>query len=153
MKYFKVILMGLGVICSILYGDFSVAQKATAKAVQDIYYDNIQYSENVSFYGVDGLNIQYSGELIAPGDSYEISFDVINDASEDVTISQCNYQKNDRFVEYYLTYDNGDLVSVGDILKKGEKRRMKYLVYYKNLIDRDSYEFDSSFYISYEHVL
>lgn len=153
MKYFKVILMGLGVICSILYGDFSVAQKATAKVVQDIYYDNIQYSENVSFYGVDGLNIQYSGELIAPGDSYEISFDVINDASEDVTISQCNYQKNDRFVEYYLTYDNGDLVSVGDILKKGEKRRMKYLVYYKNLIDRDSYEFDSSFYISYEHVL
>lgn len=153
MKYFKVIMMGLGVICSILYGDFSVAQKATAKVVQDIYYDNIQYSENVSFYGVDGLNIQYSGELIAPGDSYEISFDVINDASEDVTISQCNYQKNDRFVEYYLTYDNGDIVSVGDILKKGEKRRMKYLVYYRNLIDRDSYEFDSSFYISYEHVL
>lgn len=146
-------MIGLGVIGSIIFGDFSVAQKATAKVVNNIYYDNIKYSDNVEFYGVDGLNIRYTGVLVAPGDSYEISFDVINAADIDVAISQCNYKKNDRFVEYHLTYDNGDLVSVGDILKKGEKRRLKYVVLYKNLIDRDSYEFDSSFYINYEQYL
>ncbi len=153
MKYYKFFMVGLGVICSIIFGDFSVAQRATAKVVQDIYYDNIEYSDNVSFYGVDGLTIQYTGELIAPGDSYEISFDVVNDADSDVIISQCRYQKDDKFVEYHLTYENGNLVQVGDVLKKGEKKRIKYLVFYKDLIDRDSYEFDSSFYISYEHAL
>ncbi len=153
MKYLKMIMVGLGVMGSIIFGDFSVTERATAKVVNDIYYDNVKYSDNVEFYGVDGLNIRYLGELIAPGDSYEISFDVVNGASVDVAIAQCDYKKNDRFVEFHLTYDNGDDVSVGDILKKGERKRLKYVVYYKNMIDQESYEFDSSFHISYEQAL
>ena len=147
MKYLKMIMVGLGVMGSIIFGDFSVTERATAKVVNDIYYDNVE------FYGVDGLNIRYLGELIAPGDSYEISFDVVNGASVDVAIAQCDYQKDDRFVEFHLTYDNGESVSVGDILKKGERKRLKYIVYYKNMIDQESYEFDSSFHISYEQAL
>ena len=42
-----------------------------------IYYDNFQYTDNVLFYGVDGLNVQYEGELSYLGDSYELSFDVV----------------------------------------------------------------------------
>ena len=47
MKYLKMIMVGLGVMGSIIFGDFSVTERATAKVVNDIYYDNVKYSDNV----------------------------------------------------------------------------------------------------------
>ena len=39
------------------------------------------------------------------------------------------------------------------LLKKGENKRLKYKVLYKNLINSDNYQFDSSFGLNYEQVL
>lgn len=114
-----------------------------------IYYDNFQYTDNVLFYGVDGLNVQYEGELSYLGDSYELSFDVVNLSNIDVGISDLVLQNQDPYLEYSLTYEDGDNVVIGDTLKAGEKRRIKYQVLWKNPIDIDDYELDSSFYIDY----
>ncbi len=114
-----------------------------------IYYDNFQYTDNVLFYGVDGLNVKYEGELAYLGDSYELSFDVVNSSNIDVGISDLVLQNQDPYLEYSLTYEDGDNVVIGDTLKAGEKRRIKYQVLWKNPIDIDDYEFDSSFYIDY----
>lgn len=114
-----------------------------------IYYDNFQYTDNVLFYGVDDLNVQYEGELSYLGDSYELSFDVVNSSNMDVGISDLVLQSHDPYLEYSLTYENGKKVLIGDTLKAGEKRRLKYHVLWKNPIDKDDYELDSSFYIDY----
>ena len=57
------------------------------------------------------------------------------------------------FIDYQLTYEDGSKILVGDILNQGERKRLKYRVLYKNSIENDSYELDSSFYISYQQVL
>ena len=117
-----------------------------------IYYDNFQYTDNVSFYGVDGLNVQYEGDLSYLGDSYELSFDVVNTSSSDVEITHLIVQE-DPYLLYSLTYEDGNKIQVGDLLKKGETKRLKYNVLWKNPIDIDQYELDSSFYINYEQII
>ncbi len=114
-----------------------------------VYYDNFQYTDNVLFYGIDDLNVQYSGELSYLGDFYELSFDVINSSDMDVAISDVVLHDQDSYLEYSLSYDNGESIMIGDILKSGEKKRIKYHVLWKNPIDSDDYELDSSFYIDY----
>ena len=61
--------------------------------------------------------------------------------------------KDDSYIDYELTYGNGKKINKGDILKKGQKRQLKYRVQYKNPIEEDSYQFDSSFSIGYEQLL
>lgn len=118
-----------------------------------IYYDNVRYTDNVTFYGVDGLNLQYSGNLTSPGEFYELTFDVVNSSNTDVEIVACDYHKEDAYVDYELFYEDGTKVLVGDVLKKGEIKSLTYRVLYKNVILLDSYQFDASFHIGYEQIL
>ena len=102
---------------------------------------------------MNGLSLQYAGQLSTPGDFYELSFDIVNDSEVDVEVSKCTYQTSDYYIDYQLTYDDGKDILVGDILEKGEKKRVKYRVLYKNRIDSNYYEFDSSFHLNYEQIL
>ena len=151
MKYIQFFLVCAGIVYCIFFGDYKLVEGDSS--LHDIYYDNVQYSDNVKFYGIDGLNINYSGELRSLGDFYEISFDVVNGTGTKIEISKCSYKLSDEYIDYQLTYDDGSQVSVGDILKQGERKRLKYRVLYKNMIQNDVYELDSSFYIRYEQVL
>ncbi len=153
MKYVQLFLTCIGITYCALMGVFSVAGKDNGDYSHNVYYDNIQYTDNVEFYGVDGFNIQYSGELNYLGDYYEISFDVVNGSGTKMMLSKCLYQESDYYIDYLLTYDDDSEVSIGDTLKQGERKRLKYRVLYKNPIQSDVYELDSSFYISYEQVL
>ncbi len=152
MKYIEMLMASMGVIYCLVFGDFSLIEKKGYSS-ENIYYDNVQYTDNIDFYGIDGLTLQYAGQLSVPGDFYELSFDIINAGSVDVEIAKCVFQDSDPYIEYQLTYDDGKHINIGDMLKSGEKRRVKYRVLYKNRIDNDSYEFDSSFYLSYEQSL
>ena len=80
-------------------------------------------------------------------------FDVVNSTSYDVEIADHIYNKDDDYIEYRLTYDNGKTINNGDVIKSGETRRIKYRVYYKDYILDNNYSFDSSFYIYYEQVI
>ena len=114
--------------------------------------DNFNYTDNVTFNGNDGLNIDYTANLNQVGDYYEISFNVINDSKVDMEITNCDYHKNDEFINYELTYDNGKKVQQGDILKQGESKKIKYRVQYKKLIVENNYQVDTSFSINYEQI-
>jgi len=151
MKYIQLFLACVGIAYCAVFGDFSMTERSTTS--KDIYYDNVEYTDNVQFYGVHGLSLQYAGELHDLGEYYEISFDVVNSSSTNVEIAHCTYQKSDEYVEYQLMYADGGKVAVGDILKQGERKRLTYRVLYKNPIQSDSYELDSSFSIRYEQVL
>ena len=150
MKNIQLILVLFGLVGSFFYGDYSINKRMGNNG---IYYENVEYTDNVEFYGVDGLNIRYTGELYTPGDYFELDFDVVNPTRHDVEISKCTYQKTDPFIEYQLVYEDGSEIKEGDTLKKGERKRLKYRVSYINRIQSDSYEFDSSFYINYEQII
>lgn len=152
MKYMKVALVGLLVFLGVMFSVFSLDEKGF-KSSRGIYYDNIDYTDNVTFNSVDGTSIDYSAQLTKPGDYYEVMFDVVNSTSYDVEIADHIYNKDDDYIEYRLTYDNGKTINNGDVIKSGETRRIKYRVYYKDYILDNNYSFDSSFYIYYEQVI
>ena len=102
MKYIEIVMAGIGLAYCILFGDFSLTERK-GNISQNIYYDNVQYTDNIDFYGVKGLTIQYAGQLSTPGDFYELSFDIVNASNTDVEISQCTYHNSDQYIEYELT--------------------------------------------------
>lgn len=116
----------------------------------ELYYDNFKHTSNVILSGVDGYNFDYSATLNKVGDYYEIVFDVINPTSYDMEISQLDLHKDDKYISYRLAYDDGSLVNIGDVIKKGESKTLKYVVLYENQVLEDNYYFDSSFNINYD---
>jgi len=151
MKYLKILLVILLIVIGIGYHTFVADARTDLK--KGIYYDNIAYSDNVTFNSVDGTNLDYSAELNIPGDYYELAFDIMNSTAYDVEITDYIYNQDDDYIKYELTYDNGDKVQNGDIIKKGKSKRLKYKVLYKEYITEKNYTFDTSFSILYEQVI
>lgn len=150
MKYLKVLLVGIAFVIGFGYKTLNADGKSFNKG---IYYDNIKYSDNVVFNKVDGTNIDYSANLSSPGDYFEIYFDVVNSTNYNVEISDYVYNEDDDYIDYELTYADGKSINNGDIIKKGESKRLMYKVYYKNPIVEDEYNIDTSFYIYYEQAI
>ena len=151
-KYIEGIIIGIFIFLGIGYNTFSISNNNT-NISKGIYYDSFKYSDNVVINKVDGTNLDFTGELKNPGDFYELSFDVVNSTTVDVKVSDFNCKNNDSYIEYLLTYSDGSNIKNGDIIEKGEKRRIYYKVLYKNPIIEDNYTFDSSFNINYEQVI
>ena len=147
MKYIRTMLIGLLAIIAFEYHNLSVSSN------KGIYYDNIEYTDNVIFDSVNGVNLDYSANLVKPGDYYELYFDVINETGYDVEITDCTYNNDDDYIAYELVYEDGSHIGIGDIIKKGENVRIKYKVLYKNYVTEDSYTFDTSFSILYGQVI
>ena len=148
----KYIQIGIVSILIILGGIFGLGS-SNAYSSKGLYSDNVKYSDNVEFYGVEDLSIKYSGGLSQLGDSYYLTFDVVNDTGVDVVITDYVYHEDDPYITYSLTYENGDKVKVGDILSKGEVKTIKYTALYENPVLDDSYEVDSSFNILYDQKI
>lgn len=151
MKYAKLMLVGLLAIIGLGYHNFTA--NASGDIKKGIYYDNIDYTDNVQFNSVDGVNIDYSVQFSNPGDYYELSFDVVNSTNYNVAISDCIVNNDDDYIAYKLTYDNGNEINTGDVIKRGESVRIKYVVLYKNYINEKNYVFDTSFTVLYEQVI
>ena len=146
-KYIEVIVIGV----LLAFGIFLDGFNAKAESDKGIYYDNVNYSDNVKLNNVDGMNIDYSAELLVPGDFYELTFDVVNESLYDVSFADINLNKDDKYIHYELTYNDGSTINIGDVVKKGEKKQLKYKVLYKKLVLED-YEFDTAFYLNFEQA-
>ena len=152
MKYFKnvvlILFLTVGFSC-----EYLVYKDSGLNTSKGIYYDNIAYTDNVTFNNVDGTNLDYSASLTTLGEYYEVYFDVVNSTKYDIEIADYVYNKDDQYIECNLTYDDDTKIKNGDIIKSGEVKRIKYKAYYKNVIEEDNYTFDSSFNIFYEQVV
>ena len=151
MKYIKTMLIGL--LAIIIIGYHNLNTNASDSLDKGIYYDNIAYTDNIILDGVNGVTINYSANLVKPGDYYELYFDVVNATNYDVEVTDCIYNSDDDYISYELTYEDGGHINSGDIIKKGEKVRVRYRVLYKTYITEDSYTFDTSFSILYGQVI
>ena len=150
MKYARLVLVLLLILISVGYHAMANARDSLNDG---IYYDNIDYTDNVVFNGTDGVNMDYSAKFINPGDYYELYFDVVNSTDYNMAISNCIYHENDEYINYELTYEDGSVINIGDIINKHERVRVKYKVMYMNYIDEDDYTIDTSFSILYTQVI
>ncbi len=150
MKYLDIVVITMLFWGSVITSGLSINSTNQYKG---IYYDHVESTSNVVIHSVEGMNINYSAELNIPGDYYELSFDVVNDSGVDMKVEDFYYHEDDSFIEYQLKYSNGKAIHKGDILKKGESIRLTYKVFYKNMIDSNDYQFDSSFGLQYGQVL
>ena len=132
------------------YHAFNMDEKESYKG---IYYDNLNYTDNVTINSLKGIELDYDASLNKVGDYFEIKFDVVNDSGVDVEISDLLVHENDEYINYDLTYSNGQKINNGDILKKGSKKKLKYKVSYLNNINQTGYTFDSEFSINYSQVI
>ena len=144
---------GIFVVFLAFFGIILSLGSSHAYSSKGIYYDNVSYTDNVTFYGVDGLNINYSAEMSKVGDYYLLTFDVVNDSGVDVFISDCSYHDDDPYIQYELAYLSGDKIQVGDTLEKNEVKTIQYKVTYLNPIMDDEYEVDSSFQIQFDQKI
>ncbi len=151
MKYVRMMLIAVLAIVGLGYCNFIA--NASGDLEKGIYYNNIEYTDNVEFKSVDGVKIDYSAQLNTPGDYYELYFDIVNSTNYDVAISDCIYNEDDDYIGYDLTYENGEKIGMGDVIKKHDTIRVKYKVLYKNYINVESYVIDTSFSILYEQVI
>ena len=118
----------------------------------EIYYDNFRHTNNVELSEVDGFDFDYSATLENVGDYYEIDFDVVNTTDFDIEIDELDIHEDDQYVQYRLAYEDGDLVNVGDKIKNGESKTLRYIVLYKSIVLDEDYHFDSSFNINYKQT-
>ncbi len=137
------------IIATLLFVGFIFDSSDSSKS--KIYYDNVSYSNNVILNNVDGLEIDYCASLDKPGDYYEIYFDMVNETKYDFYISNIDLKKDDNHVHYELRYDDGYDVNTGDIIKTGEKKRVRYKVLYKRAFIEE-YNFDTNFSINFEMI-
>ena len=149
-KNMETIIISLLLIFGIGYNIFNMEHKTPAKG---IYYDNLKHTDNVKINKVEGIELDYNANLTKVGDYFEINFDIINDSSVDVKISDLLVNESDKFINYKLTYNNGKKLKTGDILKKGEKKNLTYKVSYLNKINEDNYTFDTGFNMNFEQIL
>ena len=149
-KYIDLLVICILVIIGIFYEQLSPSY---AMENNGVYYDNVRSTNNVKLNNVDGLNIDYNAELEAPGDYFELYFDVVNSYGYDVEVSDYFINENDNYVNYELTYSDGSDVREGDIIRTGETKGLVYKVLYKNLIHGDDYVFDTNFSINFEQAV
>ena len=131
MKYFKSLILIIPLFVGIIGSNISDIKEFNNK--KGVYYDNFNYTDNVILEEVDGTNIDYNAQLTTVGDYI--------------------FPNDDKYIEYKLTYADGKAINTGDILKQGENKRIKYRVLYKNQVNEDNYQFDSSFSIGYEQLI
>ena len=150
MKYLDIIVVGILFVSGILFNNINGNTNALNKGV---YYDNVKYTDNVTFNKVDGLNIDYEANLNKPGDFYELNFDVVNSTKYDIEIADYFYNESDNYITYELCYADGTKINSGDIIKAGENKKLKYKVSYVNPIVEKNYKVDTSFSIQYEQAI
>ena len=148
-KYIRIGIVGI----LLLFGVISSLGSSYSYSNKGIYYDNVKYSDNVDFYGVDGTDLKFNGNLSTVGDSYFLTFDVVNDSDVDMIITDYLLNEDDPYIKYELTYIDGNKVKTGDILKKNTTKTLHYVVKYENPVLEDTYEVDSSFHIQYDQKI
>lgn len=153
MKYLEMLIGTILVVTGFFYATVGGDVKALDET-NSVHYTNIEASDNVSVKKVDGLNIDYDADLEYPGDSYEVVFDIVNSSGVDMLIANCTWAEDTKFVDYDLRYvEDGKKLEKGDLIKKGETRKVVYKVTYKDdVISNEDVKINTGFAINFEQA-
>ena len=135
------------------------------KATWDVHFENLKVTEGsvkasrVSKIDSWKTNINYEVPLNIPGDYYEFTVDVVNKGSIPAKVSSSPTlggitTEEDVYLNYFVTYSDGDEIKVNDELNSGDKVTYKVRVEFdKNIeitqLPKESEIFDLIFAINY----
>ncbi len=146
-KYFYVLILFLnlflGVGYSILNSNLRLEGRVIATGnnwniiFENITYNTDNFTQNKVVNITNGTSLNFSLNLINPGDKYEFTFDIKNKGTLDALIKSLNIdqltEEQKVYLEYKVTYLDGSEIEVNDLLKKGESKKVKVTLRYKNL--------------------
>ncbi len=129
----------------------------------DIHLENIKVSKDSVTDGeatiTSTTTASFSTTLSKPGDFYEFTVEIKNSGSIDAMISSISkepnlFEKQAKYLNYIITYDNGDSILDKQIVKSGEFVRLKIKLEFKkdiNVVDLPSIveELEFSFNVNY----
>ena len=85
-----------------------------------------------------GTIINFSMNLDKANDLYELVAEVYNEGTIDAKVTDCTKlgltQEQEQYVNYSITYLDGSPINEGDILRAGEKKKLKVTVKYLQLL-------------------
>ena len=133
---------------SICYAYLSKSLKLNAVAtidstMWDVHFENISISEGsiegTPEIGSDKTSISFSFMISEPGDFYEFYVDVVNTGSINARVEsliKTNFtEEQSHYLTFHVTYEDGVDIEKGDILRVGEKERIKVLVQFNRSIN------------------
>ena len=117
------------------------------KASWDVHFENLVLSEGIVDATVDAsidstkTVIDYTINLVEPGDFYEFTVDIVNNGSIDAMISEVLKEglttEQEKYIDYSVKYTDGFEVLEKDSLIAGNSRNVTVIVKYKEDIDAE----------------
>ena len=141
-----VVLIGVSIGYAALNTTLNINGRSNiSKNTWDVYFDNIVV-KNGSVEAIkiptisDKTNINFEVNLNLPGDFYEFTFDVVNNGSIEAMIDSVNKTPNlkieqQKYLDYIISYQNGEQISTKQLVKANEFVRLKVRVEYKKDIN------------------
>ena len=115
------------------------------KASWDIHFENLVKTEGsveaTTEASIDTTKtiINYTINLLEPGDFYEFTVDIVNSGSIDAKISEVLKEglttDQEKYIDYIATYTDGTSLQEDDVLYAGEKENIIVSVKYKQDIE------------------
>ncbi len=107
--------------------------KTNEKEVFNIHYKNVNSSsENGKVYLEGNSDIYFKCDLKQPGDIYEFTVDMVNESNKDAKVDEKFItelsDKQQRYLKYTVTYEDGTEIKKNDILKSNETKTLKIKV-------------------------
>ena len=106
----------------------------------NIYFDNVQIINNIEGTNKPTINnskdeVNFSVSMGEPGELYEFSIDVVNEGTIDAMIDEIIKtginSNNSEYLDYIVTYINGNNLTRKDLLTHGSRVRLDVKVSYK----------------------
>lgn len=107
----------------------------------NIKYENLKVIESSNNINIEETKngLDYNIVFNTPGEYYLLNFDLVNDSNIDVRINSINNDsltdRQKKYLEYSIYYDDGRIVKENDIIKAKSKKVLKIAIYFKEDIE------------------
>lgn len=135
-----VILLLISVGYAYLSSEFQInGDVGYSKNTWDIHFDNIHIVENDIDASkpqiIDNTSLDFDCLFSQPGDVFEFTIDIVNDGTIDVMLDNFNVTaltpEQDKYLNYSVTYFNGEKVTQYDFLPASSKTKLNIKVDYE----------------------
>lgn len=118
-----------------------------SKQTWDVHFENVQVKEGSVESGTPQIDsnrttVTFMTNLKVPGDYFEFTVDAKNDGTIDAMIKTYSLteltEEQQKYLEYIVTYDDGEDIKINHLLKSGKKAPYKVIVRFKKDIGNDN---------------
>ena len=143
-RLFVLLILCMGIGFAYLTSNLNITGNTSVSGNKwDVYFDNIQVKNGSVEASTPTITnkttVNYSVTFDKPGDYYEFTVDAVNDGTIDAMIDSIEMTEvNQNFINYEITYGDGEQIKQKDVLETKEKITYKIFIEYKRDIEEES---------------